>query len=158
MDPFQEISPLPRYAMEKWLAPEPFQPERRGWWLIKSLDSDEPMGLVLHFEPSAVPHFRALEVGWEVRPDFRGHGVATEAACVLVNYLFNLTPIQRIQAMITDGNEASCHVAERVGMQHEGVCRKAGFGRGTYVDLHLYSILREEWHDEVSYAQGRPLH
>lgn len=157
VDPFQEIVPMPAHVLEKELAPEPYQPDRRGWWLIRSLESGEPMGLVLHFVPSAVPYYHSLEVGWEVRPAFRGRGIATEAACVLVNYLFNLTDTQRIQATITEGNEASFRVAESVGMQRDGICRKAGFARGLYVNLHLFSILREEWKDEESYMQGRPI-
>lgn len=154
-DRFQELAPIPPHIWEKRLRDRPYEPERNGLWLVKSLDSDVPMGMVLHFEPSAVPHYRALEVGWELRPAFRGRGIATEASRVLVNYLFNLTPVQRIQATITEGNEASCRVAERVGMQHEGLCRKAGFARGSFVNLHLYSILRDDWHDERSYAGAR---
>ncbi|MGH2444086.1 MAG: GNAT family N-acetyltransferase [Chloroflexota bacterium] len=156
-DPFQEISPMPLSFLEGEFAHDPYLPESKGWWIILSPDTDEPMGMVLHFNPSAMPHYHALEVGWEVRPEFRGRGIASEAASILVNYLFNLTSIQRIQAAIAVGNEASGAVARRVGMQSEGICRKAGFGRGLPIDLQIYSILREEWRDEESYIRGRPI-
>lgn len=152
---FQDLVPTPPQVWEQQLRNRPFEPERNGLWLVIGTDSDLPMGMVLHFEPSAVPHYRGLEIGWELRPEFRGRGIATEAARILVNYLFNLTPVQRIQAVIVAENEASCRVAERVGMQHEGLCRRAGFVRGSFVDLRLYSILREEWQNEASYTEGR---
>ena len=43
-------------------------------------------------------------------------------------------------------NERSRSVAERLGMTQEGVLRKAGRIReDRYLDLVMYSMLREEW-------------
>jgi [ribosomal protein S5]-alanine N-acetyltransferase len=42
-------------------------------------------------------------------------------------------------------------VLERIGMRHEGVLRQNTFLRGEYVDLNLYSIVRNDWKSEADY-------
>jgi RimJ/RimL family protein N-acetyltransferase len=63
--------------------------------------------------------------------------------------------VERLQAAMVVGNEASRQVAEHAGMQHEGIYRKVYFLHGRYVDLHLYSIVREDWEDEQAYRRRR---
>lgn len=151
-------APLPPHVLDKRFRETPYEPERRAMWLVKIPQSEDPVGMVVHFEPSATAHFRGLEVGWEIRPEFRGRGLATEATRVLVNYLFMLTTVQRIQAVIDVGNNASRRVAERAAMRHEGICRGAGFHRGQYSDMHLYAIVRDDWRDDETYDLARKAH
>ena len=40
---------------------------------------------------------------------------------------------------------------EHIGMTHEGVLGQINFLRGEYVDMHLYSIVRDEWSSEADY-------
>ena len=54
------------------------------------------------------------------------------------------------------GNDASCRVAERGGMQRDGLYRNVFFLHGRYVNMHLYAIVREDWKNEEVYRQSRP--
>jgi RimJ/RimL family protein N-acetyltransferase len=96
-----------------------------------------------------------FEVGYQVHPSARGRGVATEATCILVNHLFNVRPVERIQATVVVGNAASGRVLEKAGMTQEGALRSVSFVNGRYHDMHLYSIVRADWRDEASYREGR---
>ena len=62
---------------------------------------------------------------------------------------------ERLQATVVFGNEGSGRVAEATGMQLEGVHRRAYFLHGGYRDMHLYSIVREDWVDEKTYRNAR---
>jgi ribosomal-protein-alanine N-acetyltransferase len=124
--------------------------------LTTDRETDEPLGMIGYFKPFTLGHFfRALEVWYQVHPSARGRGVATEATCILVNHLFNVRPIERIQACVVVGNEGSCRVLERAGMQREGLMRGIHFLDGSYHDLHLYSIVRTDWGSESAYRAGR---
>lgn len=129
--------------------------EEEGLYLIVSRDAGEPMGLVGYFNPFKLDFFKGLELWWQVHPWFRKRGIATQAACLLVNHLFNTIAIERLQATIAVGNERSCRVAEGAGMQRDGLYRRVTFLHGRYVDVLLYAIVREDWKDEETYRQGR---
>ncbi len=129
--------------------------DRMHSYLIVRRDSGEPLGEIGYFARWTDPDFRAQEIGYAVHPAQRGRGVASQAACILVNHLFDATPINRVQATVVVGNESSCRVLENAGMTREGVLRGILFVRGRFVDMHIYSILRSEWCDEQTYRRAR---
>lgn len=86
-----------------------------------------------------------LEIGYALIPAERGHGYCTEAVKIMVDYLFMSEDIVRIQAATILENKASQKVLEKVGFKKEGTERKGIFVRGSWVDLYVYGILREEW-------------
>jgi [ribosomal protein S5]-alanine N-acetyltransferase len=124
-------------------------------YMITSRDGGEPMGELGYANRFSIPDFQAQEIFYIVHPRYRGQGVASQAACVLVNHLFDATPINRIQATVAVGNENSCKVLENAGMQHEGILRGLLFLHGRYVDLHMYGIVRADWCDEPTYRKMR---
>jgi RimJ/RimL family protein N-acetyltransferase len=151
---FFNIVPRTRPMMERWMAEA--HGREQGWYLIIRREQQEPVGTACFFNPFTFTEiFKGLEIGWGLHPPHRHQGFATQAACLLVNHLFDSTPVERVQATVTVGNAASCGVAERAGMQREGLYRKVYFLHGRYVDSHVYSIVREEWENEQAYRRGR---
>ena len=124
-------------------------------YMITSRDTGEPMGEVGYLNRYGSPYFQGQEIFYVVHPRYRGHRIATQAACLLVNHLFDATPLNRIQAMVVVGNQQSCRVLENAGLTHEGVLRGLLFMRGRYADLHMYSIVRTDWCDEQTYRKAR---
>jgi RimJ/RimL family protein N-acetyltransferase len=86
-----------------------------------------------------------LEIGYALMPAERNHGYCTEAVKIMVDYLFMSKNIVRIQAATNVENKVSQKVLEKAGFQREGMERKGLFAWGNWVDLYIYSILREEW-------------
>ena len=90
---------------------------------------------------------RTAEVGYWVAAPARGRGIAAAATALLVDWAFD-QGIERIQANVLAGNEASRRVLEAIGFVEEGVLRSVpagGCGQGLErVDLHVYSQITSD--------------
>jgi len=104
------------------------------------------IGLITNFNVLA-PYARTLEMGYALLPSGRGKGYCTEAARLMVDYLFLSKDVACIQATTDVGNVASQRVLEKAGFQKEGMMRKRAFSNGKWRDLILFSVLREEWRE-----------
>ena len=110
--------------------------------LVIRLRSDGRLcgGVGLHPEPL---HHRA-ELGYWIGVPYWGNGYAAEAARAVVEYGFERLDLNRIFATHFRQNLASGKVLRKIGMRHEGCMRQAVMKWGEFVDLELYSILRQE--------------
>jgi RimJ/RimL family protein N-acetyltransferase len=67
-----------------------------------------------------------IQIGWHVRRDLWGQGLATEAALACRDYAFERLGLSALSALIQPENSASRRVAEKIGMtllrqiQHRG--------------------------------------
>ncbi|MDE0231759.1 MAG: GNAT family protein [bacterium] len=88
---------------------------------------------------------RTGEIGYWVRTDLTGRGVATEAARALVSVGFETMGLHRILMRIGVGNHPSRRVAEKLGFSYEGIAREEIMVRGRWMDHEVYSLLEQEW-------------
>ena len=88
---------------------------------------------------------RHTEIGYWLAKDATGQGIITKCTRALVDYAINILKLNRVIIRCSVGNEKSCNVAERLGFTHEGVERQGIKLRDHYTDVHVYSILAEEW-------------
>jgi RimJ/RimL family protein N-acetyltransferase len=109
------------------------------WFFIIKNDGTE-IGYVAHYLAQ-----KRHEIGYGIIPNERNKGYCTEAAMLLIDYLFLSKDIVRVQALTDSQNKASQKVLTKLGFTEEGIIRKATFEQGTWRDTKLYSILREEW-------------
>lgn len=121
-----------------------------GYWsreegmLIIASPKDELLGHIEFFK--TVNFLDEFELSYQVyAPEQRGQGVATEAVSLLVRYLFETKPVNRIRLVIHPDNTASRRLAEKCGFRHEGTARGAWYHKGAHRDVEIYAIL----HDEV---------
>jgi RimJ/RimL family protein N-acetyltransferase len=84
------------------------------------------------------------EIGIVLLPDFRGRGIGWRAQAMLVTYLFEHLPVQRIQAITQAENVAEQKALLKAGFQFEGTIRAAEFRAGEWRDCQLYSRLRHD--------------
>ena len=87
---------------------------------------------------------RRMEFGYWLDEPHWGCGLATEAARVLVAYLFASYPVERLQARVFDGNDASARVLEKLEFAYEGNLRSHILLKGKRRDVRYYSRLRLE--------------
>jgi RimJ/RimL family protein N-acetyltransferase len=71
-------------------------------------------------------------VGWWLRSDLWGQGLATEAARAAVAYCFEVVGFERLISAILPANERSIRVAEKVGFTLEGEFHHAGLVHRRY--------------------------
>jgi RimJ/RimL family protein N-acetyltransferase len=84
------------------------------------------------------------EIGIALFPAHRDQGIGPEAQRLLVEYLFDTTPVHRIQAGTEVDNIAEQKALEKVGFQREGVIRGHHFRAGKWRDGVMYALLRGE--------------
>jgi RimJ/RimL family protein N-acetyltransferase len=74
-----------------------------------------------------------------------GKGLGTDAMNALVDFGFGELRLERIWLDVYDFNKRAQRSYEKAGFKVEGVQRHAHYSRGTYQDVVLMSMLRDEW-------------
>ena len=103
---------------------------------------------------------RQCEIGWALGVDFRGRGLATEAAGRLLAYLFQDCDVHRVFAGTVITNARSWALMERLGMRREGYFVQAHpptSPSGQWVDAVRYAMLKTEWEDRRIRDRDRPV-
>lgn len=86
------------------------------------------------------------DLGFCIGENFWGKGITSEAGKALIKFVFENTPIERIQARHIKENIGSGKVMEKIGMDYEGTFRHSvKFKDGNYVDMAYRSIIREDY-------------
>ena len=91
-----------------------------------------------------IAHARA-EIGYAIGPKYWGQGYMTEAVGAMLRFGFQRMELNRIEARCEVENIASARVMEKCGMSFEGILRHHMLVRGSFRDLKMYSMLRQEW-------------
>jgi ribosomal-protein-alanine N-acetyltransferase len=103
------------------------------------------------------PEARQADIGYELDPQFWGHGYATEAAGAVLRFGFEQLGVHRTWASCLAENTASAQVLEKLGMQREGRLREDEYFKGRWWDTLVYAILDHEWEALQTEAQDVPL-
>ncbi len=85
------------------------------------------------------------DIGYELAPQYWGHGYATEAARAITAFGFTQLNVHRIWAWCIADNTASARVLERVGLRLEGRLRETDYFKGQWWDRLVYALLEDEW-------------
>jgi RimJ/RimL family protein N-acetyltransferase len=108
--------------------------------------TDAATGSVLGSIGASPPDDGGREVGYWLRADARGRGLATRALALIAAWSFEHHGLARVQLRVDPENLASCRVAERAGFTREGILRQAHWNPriGGRRDWAVYSLLRDE--------------
>lgn len=89
----------------------------RGWilWPVIHRDDAELIGFC-GFADGFPPD---VEIGWRLRPEYWGQGLASEIARAVMDYGWERFHFNRLIAVIQPANRASIRVAEKLGMTLE---------------------------------------
>ena len=96
----------------------------------------------------SMTHSRA-EIGYALSARYWSEGYMSEAVNAIIEFGFREMLLNRVMGRCEVHNIASARVMEKVGMQLEGILRQQLFVKGKYWDLKIYSILREEFFDDI---------
>lgn len=87
------------------------------------------------------------EIGYVLSPEVHGKGFGTEAASRVLAFGFEVVGLHRIEVKFMEGNAASLHVAEKLGMTFEGYRRDGMLVKGKYRTIGTSAILSDEFFD-----------
>ena len=86
------------------------------------------------------------ELGYCLGHAYWNKGLMTEAAIVVIRYLFSEIGVHRVCISHATENPGSGKVAQKCGLTYEGMKREHfKTAAGKFVDLAEYGILRSEW-------------
>ena len=80
-------------------------------------------------------------LGYWIRTDRYGRGIATRASRLLADYMHQETDLHRLEVIMSVENEPSRRVAERMGAVYEGILRDRLVLHGRAHDVHSFSVL-----------------
>lgn len=88
------------------------------------------------------PHNKIGEIGYWLSEEYQGYGITTKSCAALVEYCFNDVLLNRLEIKCGVENHKSQGVPERLNFTLEGVLREAELLNGKFIDLNLYSLLK----------------
>jgi RimJ/RimL family protein N-acetyltransferase len=74
-----------------------------------------------------------------------GKGYGTDATRAICDFGFGELRLERIGLMVYADNERGRRTYEKAGFTLEATLRRAHFARGQHHDVHVMSLLRDEW-------------
>lgn len=78
-------------------------------------------------------------------PDQWSRGYGTDALRAICDFGFGELRLERIELHVYASNERARRSYGKAGFVHEGTLRRAHFSRGEHEDVHVMSLLRDEW-------------
>jgi ribosomal-protein-serine acetyltransferase len=87
----------------------------------------------------------SAEIGYWIDKAHEGKGIVTRCCKVLIDYLFGVRGLNRIQINCNVENKRSRAVPERLGFILEGVHRQVEYVNGRFGDWAVYAMLKDEW-------------
>lgn len=122
-------------------------------FIIEGRTDNRKMGFISYYQVRS-DYYNLYEIGYRIKPSERRKGYTTEAAELLVDYLFTEKNVERIESVTDTENLPSQRVLEKNGFRREGALRRRFYLNGNYRDEYMYSLLREEWRRAKSLAAG----
>ena len=86
-----------------------------------------------------------FEIGYCIGKKYWRQGITSEALLAVIDFLFEYTDVNRIEAIHDVNNPNSGKVMKKCGMIFEGTHRQGSRNNTGLCDVNYYSILRKEW-------------
>lgn len=120
--PWSDPSAHRAFVEERTLGP---WPSGMGYWTIWSRELPAGfLGWILLIPVDAIGP--EIEIGWRLRPQCWGKGIATEAARPVLAHAFATLRLDEVIAEIATANTGSLRVAEKIGLQRRGPIESGG--------------------------------
>jgi RimJ/RimL family protein N-acetyltransferase len=113
-------------------------------FVICRLDDDAPIGTIALFRLDTINASAGIGISIGERALW-GKGYGTDAMFALLDFGFGELRLERMWLEVYDFNARARRSYDKCGFVLEGTQRHAIFRRGKHHDVHLMSILRDEW-------------
>jgi RimJ/RimL family protein N-acetyltransferase len=136
--------------LDRWTSiPFPYSEDRAREFLATTEESafailDRTSGELLGGAGARTYSAAIVEIGYWVKAEARGRGVATRALALLARFAFDELGAARVQLRTEPDNVASQRVAEKAGFTREGILRSVLELKGRRRDAVMFSLLPED--------------
>ena len=138
------------YILDLWT--KAYEKQDFYQWMIELKEIGEPIGSI-----SVVNHrddIASAEIGYCIGQAWWHKGIVTEALGAVIDYLFEVVGMNRIEAKHDTNNPNSGAVMRKCGMKYEGTHRACDRNNQGICDAAQYAILRSEWKKPKHFAEG----
>jgi [ribosomal protein S5]-alanine N-acetyltransferase len=108
-------------------------------WKIVVKSSGEHAGVISVYNYKQ-EHNKA-EVGFWLLPSYWNKGIASEALRAVIGYWQTAKKLNRLEAFVEEGNNASARVLEKAGFMYEGTMKDCEIKNDRYISLLIYALL-----------------
>jgi RimJ/RimL family protein N-acetyltransferase len=112
-------------------------------WMVVSRSDDALIGTCALFRIER--RHRRAEIGYSLRSDHWGRGLAAEAVSLMLDWAFRTLGLHRVEADIDPRNDGSRKLLERLGFASEGLLRERYFVGDEISDTELFGLLAGDW-------------
>ena len=112
-------------------------------WMVVSRSDDTLIGTCALFRIER--RHRRAEIGYSLRSDHWGRGLAAEAVSLMLDWAFRTLDLHRVEADIDPRNDGSRRLLGRLGFASEGMLRERYFVGDEVSDTELFGLLEDEW-------------
>ena len=132
----------PQYAESMPYAYEHLKadPSLLGWWTYLFIHPENKALVGSGGFKGKADESGMVEIGYEVAPEYRNRGLATEAAQGLIDYAFSYPHIKSVEAHTLAKANPSTRVLERIGMKYVGKVYDAEDG-----EIWHWRLTREDY-------------
>jgi ribosomal-protein-serine acetyltransferase len=88
---------------------------------------------------------KTASIGYWLDQQWLGKGIITRCCKAVIDEGFSRLQLNRIEIRAATENYKSQAIPERLGFKKEGIIRQGEFVNSRFVDLLVYSMLKEEW-------------
>lgn len=85
------------------------------------------------------------EFGYWLVEHMQGKGIITNTLKKLISHSFRKLKLNRIQIKVASGNIKSTGIPVNLGFKKEGIEREGEYHQNRYLDLQVFSLLKNEW-------------
>lgn len=138
--------PISKYQQKQWFINSSNSPEKR---FIIDTENHGPIGLVVigDIDWKNRTAVTGIKIGDK---KYRGKGFGTDAIMTVMRYAFEELQLNKLETGILDYNTASLKLhCGRCVWKLEGIKRQCIYKEGSYHDLHILGILRNEYQELV---------
>lgn len=86
-----------------------------------------------------------FQIAVAVCAEHRGKGYARTMMSILLEYCFNELRLNKLNARVLEGNEASKCLHLSLGCKEEGVHREMYYHNGKFIAEYFYGLTRSDW-------------
>ncbi len=133
-----------RALLQGWTLVDAADPRPTGRWAVEEIEHGRIVGAAAVLP--LPPHGDDLEIGWQLEPEARGRGLASEAGHALAHFAFSRGE-DEVFAVVRPRNTKGVATARRVGMEWVGETEK-------YYDLRLQVFRLRKGELDVSVLPG----
>ncbi|UYP47168.1 hypothetical protein NEF87_003453 [Candidatus Lokiarchaeum ossiferum] len=111
--------------------------------MLEIKNSHEPIGSIV-IENWDQKH-QSAEIGYDLSPHFWHQGFMNEALTVMLEYIFLVLNVNRVEATVNPTNIQSIKLLKKCRFVQEGILRQKYYYQGIFHDEIIFSLLKDDF-------------